>query len=537
MRRSALLSCISLLTGVTAALGQTGPSQEELTRGARATDWLYVTHDYSGRRYADLRQITASNAKHLRPVCAYQASDIGSFQPNPIVYQGVMFLTSRFATAAIDATTCRERWRHTLGTPVGQPQSFGEMARMALPNRGPALKDGVLVRGTPDGRLLALRADSGTLLWERHVADTAASEMLNMSPLVFEDRIVIGPGLSEAGIRGWVGAFRLSDGEPVWKFHTVPDSGAPGSETWENAAAIPHGGGAVWTPLSLDPEEGTLFVAAGNPAPDLAGHARPGDNLYTNSLLALDVRTGTLKWFRQMLPHDVHDWDLTQVSPLFDAAVGGRSRRLVATAGKDGMLRVLDRESRELLYEVPVTTRLNVDVPVSRKPVYACPGLLGGVQWNGPAFNPRTGLLYVPAVDWCATVAASDSVQYVPGSAYMGGEVTLDTLTTGTGWLTAVEGGTGKVRWRYRAESPVLGAVTTTSGGVVLTGEAGGDFLVLDARDGKVLYRFYAGGPVAGGVVTYAVGGKQYIAVASGSLAGFWRRPPGSATVFLFALP
>jgi alcohol dehydrogenase (cytochrome c) len=527
--------CLAL-TGAEAR-GQDGPTQAELTGATSSTDWLYVTHDYSGQRYVDLGQITASNAPRLRPVCAFQASDVGSFQANPIVYRGVMYVTTRFSTIALDAATCRERWRHSVEPPLKQPETFGDMLRVALPNRGAALKDGKLVRGLPDGRLIALRADSGTLLWERRVADTAATEMLNMPPLVFEDLVVIGPGLSEAGIRGWIGAFRLADGEPVWKFHTVPDSGAPGSETWENTGAIPHGGGAVWTPLSLDPEEGTLYVSAGNPAPDLAGHARPGDNLYTNSLVALDVRTGALKWYRQMLPHDVHDWDLTQVSPLFTASVAGTPRHLVATAGKDGMLRVLDRDSHEILYETPVTTRLNVDVPVGREPVQAFPGFLGGVQWNGPAFNRRTGLLYVPAVDWCGTVAASDSVEFVPGGAYFGGEATLDTLSSGTGWLTAVEATTGRIRWRYRAESPVLGGVTTTGGGVVFTGEAGGDFLALDARNGKVLYRFHAGGPVAGGVVTYAVGGRQLVAVASGSLAGFWRRKPGSATVFVFALP
>jgi alcohol dehydrogenase (cytochrome c) len=215
----------------------------------------------------------------------------------------------------------------------------------------------------------------------------------------------------------------------------------------------------------------------------------------------------------------------------------GGPRQVVVTAGKDGLLRLLDRRSHEVVHEVPVTSRLNVEAPITKEGVRACPGYLGGVEWNGPAFNPVTALLYVPAVDWCATFKSADSVEYKPGGPYVGGEPELDSATTGTGWLTAVDAATGKVRWRYRSDSPMLAAVTTTSGGVLFTGETAGDFLTLDAKSGRVLHRFYTGGPLAGGVVTYEVRGKQYVAAASGSLAGFWKRPPGSATMFVFALP
>jgi alcohol dehydrogenase (cytochrome c) len=409
--------------------------------------------------------------------------------------------------------------------------------RALLANRGSALKDGKLVRGTPDGRLLALDASSGSLLWERTIADSAIGELLTMPPLIFEDLIVIGAAVSEAGIRGWVGAYRLADGKQVWRFYTVPAPGESGSETWENPEAFKHGGGGVWTPFSLDPAEGLLFVAVGNPAPDYSPHARPGANLYTNSVVALDIRTGALRWYRQLVPHDYHDWDLTHAGPLLKFPAAGGRKQLVVAAGKDGLVRTLDRMSHEVVHETSVTTRSNVAAPMTKKGVHACPGPLGGVQWNGPAFNPRTGLLYVPAVDWCATFKPADSIEYKPGDPYVGGEAEIDSATSGTGWLTAVEAATGKVRWRYRSNAPMLAAVTTTSGGVVFTGETTGDFLVLDATSGEVLHRFYTGGPLAGGIVTYSMRGKQYVAVMSGSLAGFWKRPPGSATVFVFALP
>jgi alcohol dehydrogenase (cytochrome c) len=512
-----------------------GPTQQDLSAAAASSDWLYATHDYAGQRYVTLDQVTPKNAARLRPVCAYQASELGSFQTHPLVHAGVMYLTTRRATIAIDAATCREKWRQSLGK-VGEAKSTLEFFRTVLPNRGAALKEGLLVRGTPDGRLVAHDAVSGSVRWDRIVADSSIGEMFTMPPLIFEDLVLIGPAASEAGVRGWIGAFRLSDGEPVWKFYTVPDSGAPGSETWHVPSSIKHGGGAVWTPFSLDPDAGLLFVAAGNPAPDFAKDLRPGANLYTNSLVVLDARTGALQWYRQLVPSDFHDWDFTQAGPLFSTRIGGVARQLIAAAGKDGILRVLDRETHEPLYELEVSTRANVDVPLSKEWLRVCPGYLGGVEWNGPAYHPRTDLLYVPSVDWCNYAKLRDSVTLEVGGEFFAGDAELDSLSRGAGWLTAVEAGSGKVRWRYRSESPLVAAVTTTSAGVLFTGDTDGDFLAMDARTGRVLYRFHTGGALGGGVLTYAVGGKQYVAATSGSLPIF-KRTTGSATLFVFALP
>lgn len=464
-----------------AADAQKGPTQAELNAAhSNHADWLLTNHDYGGQRFVDLRQISRENVHGLRPVCLYQVGHLGPFQTNPIVYQGVMYITAEHSTIALDATTCRMRWRH----------EWKPKARENWPmQRGVALKDGRVVRGTNDGYLIALDAQTGALLWERPAADAERRESFTMAPLIVEDLVIIGPAGSEEGVRGWVGAFRLQTGEPVWKFYTVPGDAEPGSETWGQADARLTGGGAVWTPFSLDVERGLLYVPVGNPAPDWYDDIRPGANLFTSSMVVLDVRTGKLQWYYQAVPHDTHDFDLTQVSPLFTATVGGRQRRLVTVVGKDGLLHVLDRDTRAHLYEVPVTTRRNLDAPITVAGTHACPGVHGGVEWNGPAFSARTNMLYVNAVDWCATLKKAESDPREKRN-FWGGTFVNDPFSQSRGWLTAIDASTGRIRWRYQSERPLLAAITVTSSDVLFTGELTGDFLALDARDGRVLYRF-----------------------------------------------
>jgi alcohol dehydrogenase (cytochrome c) len=501
-----------------------GPLQAELNAAGQSTrDWLYHNHDYSGSRYVALDQINAGNVKKLQVACAFQMGDLSTFQTGPIVYRGTMFVTTQHATVALDAGTCKPKWRYNW-EPKDREVWFAQ--------RGVAIKDGRVVRGTNDGYLMELNAETGELIWARKVADTKQGETFTMAPLIFDDLILIGPAGSENGISGWVGAFRLEDGSEVWRFKTVPGAREGGTKSWGNPSNIVLGGGSVWTPFSLDPEKGELYVAVTNPAPDLPAHLRPGDNLYTNSMVVLNVRTGKLLWHKQMIANDSHDYDLTQVSPLFRTKIAGHDSSLVATVGKDGILRTVDRNSREVLYKAEITTVKNADVPVTTKASYACPGVLGGVEWNGPAYSPVTNMLYVGAVDWCSTFTSQESVK---SGNFFGGTAPRD--ANSQGWVTAVDATTGEAKWKYRSSRPVVAAVTATAGNLVFAGELTGDFTALDARTGAALYKFNTGGPLGGGIVSYEHGGKQFVAAMSGRPSPFWvDQNPGAATVFVFSL-
>jgi alcohol dehydrogenase (cytochrome c) len=254
-------------------------------------------------------------------------------------------------------------------------------------------------------------------------------------------------------------------------------------------------------------------------------------------VVALDVKTGKLLWYKQFVANDMHDWDLSQVSPIFRAPVKGKPRNLITVTGKDGLLRMLDRDSHELLYEIPITTRKNVDAEPTVSGTHICPGLLGGMEWNGPAYNANTNTLFVASVDWCGTFNKTDKPpEFALNAHYYGGSVTPDPRDQAKGWLYAIDATTGAVRWRQQWPTPLVAGVTVTSGGVLFTGDLNNDFLVIDARDGKTLYRFNTGGSVGGGVISYQLGGKQYVATTSGVVSGFFGGS-GTSAVIVFALP
>jgi len=521
------------------AHADSGPTQMELTAASESVEWLLPNHDYAGQRFVDLKQVSRDNAAQLRPVCIYQAGDVRNFQPNPIVYKGVMYITTATSTIAIDAATCAVRWRHDWRPKAKESAVATRTGGVANPfkSRGAALKDGMVIRSTSDSHLIALDAKTGKEIWERLVANAEKNELMSMAPLIYDDLVITGIGISELGVKGWIGGFRLTNGEPVWRFNTIPVEGEPGAETWVGTEDKPRGGGGIWVTPSLDTATGLLYVAVGNPAPDYFGSVRMGNNLYTAAMIVLDARTGKLQWFRQVVPHDLHDWDLTVTNPLYSVVIDGTSRSLVSVAGKDGILRAVDRESHEQIYAVPLTAVSNADAEPTIEGVHTCPGPLGGFQWSSPSYNPATNMLVAPTVDWCGVFKKADELRYIPGQLYMGGSVTLDPIEESRGWLTAVNASTGAVVWKYQSKRPVLASVTTTSANLIFTGELTGDFVVLDAGQGDVLYRFNTGGPVTAGVLAYAVNGKQYVAVASGAAAGFWRTPPASSTVIIFALP
>jgi alcohol dehydrogenase (cytochrome c) len=506
-----------------------GPTQDELLHAAQdKQNWLYASKDYTGQRFVEISQITPKNAHQLRAVCIFRSNVSGATQTSPLVYKGVMYLTIDKATVAIDATTCREKWTY----------NWDQKGAILSPaNRGVALKDGYVLRGTADGYLIALDRGNGKLLWSQKIADPKNGQYLSMPPLIYEDLVIYGPAGADWGAKNWIGAFRLATGEQVWRFNLVPDPGEPGAETWKDPKSLEHGGGSLWTPLSLDVKKGVLYVPAGNPSPDFYPEVRPGANLYTNSVVALDVKSGKLLWYRQFGPSDANDRDLSQVSPLFSATVKGKQRNLLTVSGKDGLLRMMDRDSHDVLYELPITTRTDFDkVPVVGG-VHGCPGLVGGMEWNGPAYNPTTRTLYVSTVDWCGTFNKFDKPpEFTENAHYYGGAVTQDPRDQARGWLQAIDVATGKLRWREQWPRPLVAGVTATSGGVLFTGDLNNEFLAIDASNGKTLYRFNTGGTVGGGVISYEIGGKQYVATTSGVVSGFFGGS-GTSAIIIFSLP
>ncbi len=504
-----------------------GPTQQELLGAANSRDWLYATKDYSGARFADLRQVNVKNASQLRPVCLYRTDLSTPTQTNPLVYDGIMYATFENSVAAIDAATCRQKWVYKWN-PKGPSISFS--------NRGVAIKDGVLVRGTSDGYLIALDMGEGRLIWSKKIAEQKDGQYLSMPPLMFEDTVIYGPAGADFGPKNWVGAFRIATGEAVWRFNLIPDDGEPGADTWSDPKSRTHGGGSLWTPLSFDPGSGTLYLPVGNPSPDFYGELRPGANLYTNSVVALDVRTGKLKWYKQFVPHDVHDTDLTQVSPLFSASVNGKRRNLMSVTGKDGLLRIMDRDTQEIVFELPITTRSNVDAEPTVEGIHRCPGLLGGVEWNGPSYNPLTKTLFAASVDWCGTFTITPQPPgFISAAHYYGGGVTPDPHDSARGWLTAIDAVTGKVRWKKQWGTPMSAALVTTAGGLIFTGSMDYDFVAMNAANGDILYKFNTGGSIGGGVITYEVKGKQYVATTSGVVSGF-HGGSGPSSIVVFAL-
>jgi alcohol dehydrogenase (cytochrome c) len=492
-----------------------GPTQKELDNALRDDhNWLYVDHDYHGTRFSGLSEINVANVGKLEAICSHTFPDKEPSQTAPLVYGGIIYATTAHYTVALDGASCKVIWQYRW-----KPRS----REVVMTQRGAAIKDGKVVRGTADGYLLALDAKTGNELWSRQIADPAEGYFFSVAPLIVDDYIFIGPAGSEWAGKCWVGAFKLSNGERVWKFNTVPDLGEAGAETWgNNPKGLKTGGGSVWTPMSYDPEKRLLYVPVGNPAPDFYDKDRPGANLYTSSIVALDIASGKLAWYYQTNPHDQRDYDLTHVSPVFTVKnSGGRTQTLIALSGKDGLLRVLDRDTHKVIYSVPFTRRLNNEGLIGIDSVHICPAMNGGHEWNGSAYHPKLNALFLPATDWCGDVRMSNKApepqdDNTKGPYFFGGDGSFLPWSETSGWLRAFDAASGKELWKYHASKPMIGGVISTAGDLVFTGEVDGTFEAFNATSGEVLYKHNVGGPIGGGVVSYIAAGKQRVAVVSG---------------------
>lgn len=482
-------------------------------------DWPMYNRDYRGQRYSPLAQITPANIASLGPRCIFQAGEVGAFQSSPVLHEGRLYFTTGHKTYAIDAATCKKIWEHEY-IPDGPEGS--------IVNRGVAVYRGKVFRGTPDSHLIAIDAATGQTLWDVWVTSSAKTRArLSAAPAVFDNKVFIGEGGADYGQIGHIHAFDTETGQHVWTFNPVPTGNEPGADTWGKDGQK-YGGGSSWTTISVDPEKGRVYVPIGNPGSDIEGSVRPGANLYTNSIVELDAKTGKLISYVQQVPHDVWDWDTAAAPTLYDVG----EKKMMAVASKDGWLYLYNRENRKLLARSETTTHKNANLKPTKEGVHICPGTMGGAEWFGTAFDPKDNSLFLGTVDWCAKFI----MQTEPRTPF-GGLTNVDPAQQARGWIRSFDAVTGKQRWAYEADAPIVAGVTPTAGGVVFTGSMNGDFLGFDATTGKILYRFNTGGAIAGGVSSYAVDGKQYIVVASGNASRTIWSTKGAATVIVFGLP
>jgi alcohol dehydrogenase (cytochrome c) len=505
-------------------LAGVAPAAHSQGHGAgQAIDWPHYNNSYDGQRFSPLKQIDPGNVARLATVCELKVGEDGPFQAGPLVVGDTLYVTTSHTTVAMDAAHCAVRWRNVDAKGLQDPLSV---------DRGAAYLSGKLFRGMPGAHLAALDAITGKTLWDVKVGDPSVGEFLSAAPVAWNDLVFIGLAGSDWGVRGRMMAFDAATGKEVWRFNTIPMGAEKGAETWRTPGSAVHGGGGTWTTYTLDARAGELFVPVGNPGPDFNPSVREGDNLFTNSVVVLDAKSGHLKWWYQAAPADGYDYDIGAAPLLY--APGGLGR--VAIGSKDGHLYSVDRTSHKLLFRTPVTTIETPSGPPTAQGVHACPGTLGGVEWNGPAVDPTSSTLYVGAVDWCATFKSGDEVVHKPGEVYMGTGYTGDPSEKATGWVTAIDGVSGAVKWKYNTPRPVTAGITPTASGLLFTGDLAGDFYAFDRQSGKVLLQRDMGGALAGGVITYMLAGRQYVAFTAGNVSRAVWGTAGTPKVVVMAL-
>jgi alcohol dehydrogenase (cytochrome c) len=493
-----------------------------------AADWPSYNKTLTSERFSDLSQINTKNVGKLKVLCTYDTGRLTAFETGLLMVEGALIGTTEFEIFSINPATCAENWR-----------THEEYPAYILPtNRGAAYLDGMLFRGTQDGRVLAYDFKTGKRLWEATIGDAKKGEDVPAAPIAWQGLVFVGnAGGDFKGAKGHMYALDAKTGKIVWQFFLVPKTegdavrGPEGAtpldtSTWKNVPGAPISGGGTWTSTTLDPASGLLYVPVGNPAPDYDNSVRQGDNLFTGSVVVLDARTGAYKHHFQLVPRDWHDWDVSNPPALIKTRGG---KRLMAVAPKDGHLYGFDLADNKLLYRTPATRIENVQEPFAvDKDVHFCPGAAGGEEWNSPAYDPLTNFIFTGQVEWCTTVRLQTREEVVASSAgqIWTGEKSLNpadvfgefTRADGVwaGWLHAVDADTGVWKWRLKSNYPITGAVTPTAGGLVFFGDMGGNFYALDAATGQKLWGKKIGGAIGGGVITYTANGAQKVAVATG---------------------
>jgi alcohol dehydrogenase (cytochrome c) len=500
---------------------QVSPSRLENGETDRG-QWLTYSGSYQSHRFSPLTQISTENVGRLRPLWVYQPPGTGSLEGTPVVADGVMYVTSGPASViALDLRSGRPIWQWS--RPIA-----ASVLNLGFPrvNRGVAILGDSVYVGTLDAYLVALDIKSGTERWAVQVGENPTGHAITAAPLVVGDKVIVGISGGEAGIRGHLDAYDAKTGKQVWRFWTIPAPGEAGSETWPGDSWM-HGAGATWLTGSYDPALRLLYWGTGNPGPDWNGDSRKGDNLYTCSIVAIDVDSGRMKWHFQFTPHDVHDWDANQIPVLVDADIDGRPRSLVVMANRNGFFYVLDRKTGEFLLGTPYAKQtwaksldergrpvLVPGMEPSEKGTLVYPSLQGSTNWSSPSYSPETGMLYVPVREM-GSIYYKTAVEYRPGTYYTGGsEKRLDEESWGA--VRAIDVKTGKAMWDFKLPTPPWAGVMATAGGLVFGGSNEGNFFAVDARSGRPLWQFQTGGAIRAGPMSFLADGKQRVAVAGG---------------------
>jgi alcohol dehydrogenase (cytochrome c) len=522
-------------------------------REAEPHNWLTYYGAYDGKRYSPLDQINTENVKRLVPAWVFQAGTTGliagastySFEATPIVVDGIMFVTGWDGWLwALDAKTGVEIWRYKHAIPFDVSLCCGNV------NRGCAVAKGKVFFVTANAHVLALDATNGKRVWDRTYGDVRAGESATVAPLVVKNMVIVGSSGGEFGVRGHLDAFDVDSGEHQWRCYMVPKPGEPGSETWPaDGEAWARGGANCWLTSTFDPDTNLLYVGTGNPAPDFDGEVREGDNLYTDSIVAVDVDSGQIRWHYQCTPHDVWDYDSIAECILFEKD----GRKLLGHFDKNGYFFVVDRTNGERVSITPFVDRIDWgaitrDGQVTPRrypdkegePVHFYPGPAGAKEWTHAAYSPKTELFYVPVQDTGAT-ATRRRREFKESIPYWGAGVQVD-IEDMAGSVSAFDAN-GDEKWRWRNDLPMCASVLATGGDLVFAGTPQGEFVALDARSGELLWKFQCGSGHHSSPSTYSVDGRQYIAVpvgwggwAEGFLPGMLGAGHGSA-LLAFALP
>ena len=509
----------SILLFATALSAQV-PYERIVNADREPGSWLSYSRNYLGHRYSPLAEITPQNVAGLKVKWAVQMPERRN-EVSPLVADGVMYISGPNSAAALDLKSGRQLWRWSRPVPADyQSIGFGHV------NRGPAILGDQLYVATLDCYLVALDIKSGQERWASKVEDYKTGYSLTMAPLAFRDKVVIGISGGEAGIRGFVDAYDVKTGQRAWRFYTIPGPGEPGFESWKSGG-WKTGGGSTWVTGAYDPQLNIVYWGVGNPGPDWNGDDRPGDNLYTCSLLALDGDTGKLKWHFQFTPHDTHDWDSAHVPVLLEADVRGKKRKLVVVANRNAFYYALDRESGEFVAGreyAHQTWAKGLDdsgrpqvIPgtePSEEGELVWPNLNGATVWFSPSYSPLTKLFYVAVRETGATYYKREA-EYKPGTFFAGGgqqELPRDDVW---GAIRALEPATGRKVWEFKMQSPPWAGVLSTAGGLVFSGTPEGNFFALDAKTGKALWDFQTGGGIAANPIAFNIDGREHIAIAA----------------------